>query len=303
MVHIAQVLCPVDFSDFSRRALHHAAAIARWYEARLTILHVFATLPAWDLPPVTLDEKDRARLADELRRFASGLPHEVPCDFVVREAPDVHREILDHVLDLRADLLVLGSHGRSGFERLLLGSVPEKLLRKSPCPTLIVPRFAPDSAPDAAVRFRTILCPVDFSEGSRRALAYALDLAEEAHAHLTVLHVIEVPPELNEDPLAPDFDVDRVRAAAEAEALRRLRELIPERAREYCTVETAVREGAAYRQVLQTAADRQADLIVMGIRGRGALGLMVFGSNTARVTRQAACPVLVVGTVERVPAT
>lgn len=127
-----------------------------------------------------------------------------------------------------------------------------------------------------------------------RALEHAMSMAEESDARLTVLHVIEVPPELRENPVSPEFDVDRVRAAAEAACLQRLRELIPAEVRTYCTVETAVREGAAYREILKVAAEGSADLIVMGVEGRGALDRMVFGSNTARVVRAATCPVLIV---------
>ena len=90
------------------------------------------------------------------------------------------------------------------------------------------------------------------------------------------------------------LDVDAVRAAAEAEALRRLRELIPDEARTYCTIETAVREGAPYRQILKMAAEDNADLIVLGVQGRGAIDLAMFGSNSARVTRGAPCATLVV---------
>ena len=170
----------------------------------------------------------------------------------------------------------------------------EKVIRKATCPTLVVPPRASDVPPDAPVRFRRILCPIDFADSSRSALAYALNLAEEADAHLTLLHVIEMPPELREHPLAPDFDVDRIHAAAEADARRRLRDLVPDRARTYCTVETDVVEGRAYRRVLQRAAEEKADLIVMGVHGRGAVDLLVFGSTTHHVIRAAACPVLIV---------
>ena len=144
------------------------------------------------------------------------------------------------------------------------------------------------------IRFGHILCPVDFSDGSLLALKHAVGLAEEADSQLTVLHVIEVPPELREHAVLEDFNVDAVRAAAEAGALQRLRALIPEDARTYCTVETTVREGAAFREILRVAAERSSDLVVMGVQGRGALDLMVFGSNTVRVTRAARCPVLIV---------
>ena len=119
-----------------------------------------------------------------------------------------------------------------------------------------------------------------------------IGLAEEADAHLTVLHAIDVPPELREAVGPAGLDVDAVRAAAEAEALRRLRELIPDEARTYCAIETAVREGAPFRQILRVAAEDHADLIVMGVQGRLAIDLAMFGSNSARVTRGATCPTL-----------
>jgi CPA2 family monovalent cation:H+ antiporter-2 len=159
---------------------------------------------------------------------------------------------------------------------------------------MIVPKSAADTPADKPVQYRRIVCPVDFSPGSLRALTYAISLAEEADARLTVLHVIEVPPELREHPVWEACDVDRVRAAAEADSLVRLRELVPEQASTYCWVETMVREGAAYREILKVAAERDADLVVMGVQGRHAMDLLLFGSNTARVARAATCPVLIV---------
>ena len=85
-----------------------------------------------------------------------------------------------------------------------------------------------------------------------------------------------------------------VGGAAEGEALRRLRDLVPGAARTYCTVETAVVEGRAYRRVLQHATEQKSDLIVMGVHGRGAIDLLLFGSTTHHVIRAAACPVLIV---------
>jgi nucleotide-binding universal stress UspA family protein len=294
MIEITRILCPIDFSEFSRHALDHAVAIARWYNARLTVLYVFSNFSAIDMPAVVLDEKGRQGIMAEMRNFTEHVPSDLRLDLRIGEASDIHREILAQAQATHADLLVIGSHGRSGFERLLLGSVTERVIRKAPCPTMVVPRLAPDRSPNTPVQFRRILCSVDFSEGSLRALEYAVTLAEEADARLTVLHAIEVPPELREDPLAEGFDVDRVRAEAEARSLHHLRELIPQQARTYSTVETAVREGAAYHEILKVAAEQGVDLIVMGIQGRGALDLLLFGSNTARVTRTATCPVLIV---------
>ena len=245
MISIAHVLCPIDFSEISHHALAHAAAIARWYEARLTILYVFPNLPAVDVPPLVLDDSDRERLMTQMRQVAAGVPSSVAVDFRVQEAGFVHEEIVAQIDATRADLLVLGTHGRSGFQRLFLGSVSEKVIRKVTCPTLIVPPRAPDAAVDAPVQFRRILCPIDFSDSSLDALVYAINLAEEADARLTLLHVVELPRVLSEEPTAVDVDIPRIHEAAAAEARRRLHGLIPEQASTYCTVETARRRRSS----------------------------------------------------------
>jgi nucleotide-binding universal stress UspA family protein len=294
MIRIAHVLCPVDFSEISQHALDHAAAIARWYEARLTLLYVFANLPTMDLPPPVLEAADRERRMSDLRRMAAAVPGDVRVEYAIQEAPSVQEEILAQLGARHADLLVIGTHGRSGFQRLFLGSVTEKMIRTAPCPTLVVPPQAPDVPAGSAIQFRRILCAVDFSEGSIEALGYAIGMAEEADAQLTVLHVVEFPPVLVDEPGVSVPDLSRVREATAANARQKLEGLIPEQARTYCTVETAVVEGRAYREILRRATERQSSLIVMGVHGRGALNLLVFGSTTHHVIRKSVCPVLIV---------
>lgn len=294
MIRIAQILCPVDLSEISQHALDHAAAVARWYEARLTVLYVFANLPTLDLPPLVLEDSDRERLTAAMREMTARVPSGLPLDFRIQEAGYVHDEILAQIPATHADLLVLGTHGRSGFQRLFLGSVTEKVIRKASCPTLVVPPRAPDVSPDAPVQFRRILCPIDFSESSLDALAYALNLAGEADARLTLLHVIDIPAVVSEEPAVFEADLDRIRQAADTNARQRLHGLIPDDARTFCTVETAIVEGRAYPEILRQAAERQSDLIVMGVRGRGAADRLLFGSTTHHVIRAATCPVLIV---------
>ena len=294
MTRITHVLCPVDFSDISQHALDHAAAIAGWYEARLTVLYVFVTRPTMDLPPFTLEAGDRDRLMSDLRRFAAGVPPGVKVDVLLEEGAYVHEEILSQLASTRADLLVVGTHGRSGFQRLFLGSVTEKVIRRAAGPTLVVPPRAPAAAPGEPVQFRRIVCPVDFSESSLDALTYAIMLAEEADARLTLLHVVEMPRALTEEPMLLARDVARIRETEAAEARRRLHALVPEQARTYCTVETAVVEGRAHDEIIRQATEGHADLIVMGVHGRGVVDRLLFGSTAHHVIRAAACPVLVV---------
>jgi nucleotide-binding universal stress UspA family protein len=294
MLEIRNVLCPVDFSDFSRHALDHAAAIASWYGTRLSVLHVVPNLLSLELAFSPIDDREGERLQTHLQHFTAHVPGTVPVDLCIREAADIHHEILAQANALSDVLLVMGSHGRSGINRLLLGSITEKVMRSAPCPMLIVSRCAPDRAPVGPVRFSRILCPIDFSDSSLFALEHALAAAEESDARLTLLHVIEVRPELSEFPLSAAADAHRYGAAVEAECLRRLQALIPAQAETYCTIDTVVHAGTPYRAIVKRAADSQTDLIVMGVQGRGAIDRLVFGSNTERVARQSPCPLLIV---------
>jgi nucleotide-binding universal stress UspA family protein len=293
MIRIKNVLCPVDFSEISQHAFDHAAAVARWYGGRLTLLYVFPNLPVLDLPPLVLEAADRERLIDKMRRMAEHAPN-VSIDVRVQQAAYIHDEILAQLDATDADLLVLGTHGRSGFQRLFLGSVTEKVIRKACCPALVVPPRAPDVAPTAPVQFLRILCPVDFSESSLRALAHAVNMTGEADAHLTILHVFETPSVISPEPAALEIDLARIREAAVIETRRRLHELIPQEARTRCTVETAIVQGGAHREILRRAAAQRSDLIVMGVHGRGAVDVLLFGSTTHHVIRGSSCPVLIV---------
>ena len=301
MLNVRHVVCPIDFSEYSARALAHAVALARWYGARLTALHVWANIPAFDViptikrfdgPAVALEEAEGVTIAGQLRVFSDRVAGDFPVTTLLTEAPNIENEIVAQVEALHADLVVIGSHGRSGFQHFLLGSIAEAVVRKARCPVMVVP--AHDVSPTSEVAFKRIICPVDFSETSLAALEYALSLAEESDSHLTLVHAQELPPELHAVPTHGGINVDAERAAARAEALTRLRALIPADARPYCTIETVVADGKADRVVLTTARETGADLIVMGVSGHGAIDRWVFGSNTATVMRAAVCPVLIV---------
>jgi nucleotide-binding universal stress UspA family protein len=99
---------------------------------------------------------------------------------------------------------------------------------------------------------------------------------------------------LSDEPTVIDVDIPRIREQAVARARQRLNGLIPEQASTYCTVEATVVEGRAYREILRQAIEGGSDLIVMGVHGRGALDLLLFGSTTHHVIRASTCPVLIV---------
>lgn len=297
MIEIQRILCPVDFSDYSRLALDHAVAIARWYTSTITVLHVVATtVPGFE--PVPLSDADRGRvLADLQRLIADESAPGVPMEAMIREGRP-EPEILSQAASMGADLLILGTHGRSGFERLMLGSVTERLLRKADCPVLTIPRRLPEAVPATPILFKEILCPVDFSDSSLHALAYAMSLAQEADARLTVLHVISHafeeayggPALLGATDMG--LTLSDFRRQREEEVRRRLDDLVPATVAASCTVETILTHGKPWREIVRVAGERRSDLIVMGVQGRGPADLVLFGSTTQHVVRQAVCPVL-----------
>ena len=295
MTQITRILCPIDFSECSLRAVHHAIALARWYDARLTVLHVFTNLPNLELGGIPLDDPDHQLLTKQMQTFAGAVPPDLSVTFVARCVHDVPAEILTQAESV--DLVVIGSHGRSGFNRMLLGSVTEKVVRKSPCAVMVVPPDVPDNVGSGLQHGERphVLCAIDFSSASLEALGHAISLTEKAEARLTLFHSIEVPPELREPTrVLAEFNIDQTHAAARAACLQQLRDLVPPTVRQRHHVKTFVSEGVAYRQLLHLSAEERIDLIVMGVQGRGAVDLLLFGSNTARVIRGATCPVLIV---------
>jgi nucleotide-binding universal stress UspA family protein len=305
MVNIARILCPVDFSDASRHALEQATVIAGWFEASLTVLHVhsevFLPVPGLAMPgysaELPLEAEQRKRAVDEANEFvAPARAAGVKVDLAFETGLPT-----PHILAAAArqiDLIVMGTHGTSGFEHFMLGSVTEKVLRKAPCPVLTVP---PRARATSRLPLKRILCATDFSDSSLTALGLALAFAKESDARLTIVHVLEWPVEQPapaasvEAPVGgPIFDLEGYRRMLEADAAERLKTLVPADAREWCTPETRVLHGKPWAKILETAASEETDLIVLGVRGRNAFDMLLFGSTANQVVRQATCPVLTV---------
>jgi len=297
MAEIKQILCPVDLSETSRHALEQAFAFARWYRARVTVLHVL-NVPLPVMPPTGVPVVDVSALpplrpedvTEDVRRFTgstNGMDLNA-ADVVVVEGSPV-REILRQAEDRRPDLLVMGTHGRSGFEALFLGSVTEKVLRSTHVPVLTVP---PAVERVESVVYKTILCPIEFSDPSTRALEYALTLAEETGARLILLHVIEQLVDAPQPAALSPFNLQEYRRHLEDDARARLRSAVPEEARVWCTPEERVLSGKAYRVILDLAQQEKVEVVVMGVHGKGALSRRLFGSTTHHVIREARCPVL-----------
>jgi nucleotide-binding universal stress UspA family protein len=288
------VLCPIDFSEFSARAYDHALSLAEHYQAKLVAQHV---VELWRYP--SADFAASAGLYEEfchaltesrkkqLEEFVKSHTHdEIQTELVVSQgmAPD---SILSFAQAQKTDVIVMGTHGRRGYDRLMLGSVTDRVMRRAPCPVLAISKPPHESVAagkerDYVHHLSRILFCADFSENSERALNYAISATAEYDAELTLLHVLEGSP----SPAKTEKAI--------AAATKRLDRLIPPAGRKTRKFKTAVRIGKPYSQIIQLAREAQIDLVTMGVHGRGALDLAVFGSTTYRVMQLGPCPVLAV---------
>ena len=293
MRRLTRILCPVDFSEFSRHALVSAVAVARQQHATVTALHVIPPVQvAYTAPgmgayaPYVYRAADLREFQRTLERFVGAVDY--PITAVSVEAVVVD-EILKRAAEMPADLIVMGTHGRTRFHRLILGSVAERVLFRTTCPVLTVPRQSPDVGPVEGRLFTNVLCPIDFSPSSLAALEYAQELAGDG-ARLRVLHVAERLPAWQLVPAmatgAPDDPLVVLRQTRE-----RMRGVIPAYLRRSARVEELVTEGDAGDEILRVAADEHVDLIVMGAHA-GRAGLFGFGSTSHDVLHRATCPVL-----------
>lgn len=289
-IALKNVLFATDFSPCSNAALPYGLSVARRYGATLYAAYVMPTETdmlvmspeCWSA--VAEDEDKRIQgYVEQLEKQMQGIPHEV-----LTPRGRVRDELARIIEERQIDLLVLGTHGRMGARKLVMGSVAEEIFRHAACPVLSVgPKVS--CKPDGETEFHRILFATDFSEDSLAALPYAISLAREDQAQLVIVHVIE-------QPAAGIMDVQAVSASL----VRRLKELVPPEAEPWCHAECLLEYGRQFagpaERILEVADDRAADLIVLGVRPvYGKLALVThMASTTAQILTQAACPVLIV---------
>lgn len=284
-IEIDRILCPVDFFPESMRALKRAVGIARRYAASITALHVLETAPGTGAGPA-----DEAML-HRLRQFvAAADPGPVYIEAVVSRG-SVISQVVGQAKRVAADLLVIGPGRWPDDERLPLGSVTQAVLLSAPCSVLVVPRFSGEALSSEAIAFSRILCAVDFSAASMRALGYASSLASQFRSRLRVLHVLDLAPLAREARAYPS-DSGTSWRDLESSAMRHLHAAVPDDVRRLCDVDEVVAVGTAAREILHAANETSADLIVMGAQSRAGFELLRFGSTAHEVVREALCPVL-----------
>ena len=297
---IRNLLCAVDFTEYSYQAFRYASEIARHFGSHLYVQHIVAVPPetSWSADPSGL-AKERLRGArriaeDELRRLQTEEDlGDLNITYMLNDGV-VRSQILETVAQNKIDLLVLGTHARKGVKRLFEGSLAERLVHEAVCPVLVVSRPQTDGRDllePRSLRLRTILLATDFSRNSDRALTYALRWAAEWSGRVILLHTVETGSKAVQPftDLLPESDATletRVRNAWE-----KLRMLVPDPSHTHCQMEYEVRDGDAGEQILDCAAEKKADLIVMGVRGLGRSSF-TWGSTLSDVVRDSRFPVL-----------
>ena len=298
MIRFANILTTTDFSDASRPANFQAAQLAKRFDSRLHLLAVALTpdlMPAYPLFTTRRDtgafyEDVEQQGRERLQSLAAEL--EIDADKLVIEfrlggfaAP----EILEYAKDCDADLIVMGTHGRRGFRRFLVGSVAAEVVRKAPCP---VATFRPDSSETGSPE--RILAAVDLSDISASVIEHAVALAAGNQASLDLLHVIATPPlPVYYEMGAPAVYYQNL-SEIQQQSRAALEQLLGECEHTGLATEVHVTEGGPIDQILALAERKASDLVVVGSRGLTGLSRVLLGSVAEAVVRTADCPVFTV---------
>jgi nucleotide-binding universal stress UspA family protein len=286
-----KILVPVDFSEFSDKAVEYARFLAETFSAEITLMHAVLLyqddideeehLHAYEQILKT-KEKNRNKRLDSHSSTARKKGLKVKTALIRGfSAADT---ILDYIADNDYDLAVMGTHGRTGLKQFILGSVAENVVRSSPIPVLTIHKDF------KKMDINKVLLPVDFSEFSKIAVKHGITIAKEFNAQLDFLHVVEKEdhPEFYSITIEP---ILKANPQLETHIIENLVKLtgIPKDKATY-----AVREGKVHHQIKEYQEKNQIDLIVLANRGISDAEYFLTGSNSERVVRVATCPVLTI---------
>ncbi len=286
-IEVKNILFPTDFSSVGDAAILYATELAKRFGAQVWVLHVRPpvinpmTQPATWVPL----EKAAKEEADAQKKLLRKSFSEIKPEIMIEEG-DFWQNLDSVIKKQHIDLIVLGTHGRSGAAKFFLGSKAEEIFRRSPCAVLTIGPHS-HAKPPRDGEFTEILYATDFSAESLNAARFAIFLAEEYQARLTLLHVIAEPKP--GDLILPGELV--------ASSEHRLHEVFPAEAERWCTPQFVVEQGPAAEKILEVAENRKADLIVLGVRrasGFPGAATHLPIATAHKVVAQATCPVLTV---------
>jgi nucleotide-binding universal stress UspA family protein len=294
---IRTILVPIDLSEESYRALEFALPLAKRFDATVHAVHVYEgaqQLSSIATGPVLFSDSEIARRIEKEadRRCGMG-PKRSKCH--IRSGKPL-REIVAAAEELKADLIVIATHGTGGLKHLMLGSTAEKTVRYAPCPVLVVREAArgPVKTAMEGIVLEKILVPVDFSECAKEGARYASAFATKVGADLLLMNVAHTADFTASDPnvVPPEWSelVETARIAAEDE-LDKMVNFLPLTG---ISAETEVAVGTPLEKLIERTKQPDVDMVIMSSHGYTGLRHVFLGSLAEQLVREAHCPVLVV---------
>lgn len=284
-VQLRSILFATDFSDNSLQAVQYAMAIARHYESKIVVAHVLVsdTYQVISQEPTVLTDWFRREAEEQMTDLlVSGVLRDIPHEVVMKQG-SIWPALSEVVKEKEIDLIVVGTHGRTGIGKMMLGSTAEEVFRHADCPVLTVGPRVSDNPPQEA-NFRRIVYATDATMAPDDAAAYALSLSQEYVARLTVIHAIRETPGIWSD----------THEQVQKDYLYGLRQLVPAEVESWCDPEFVVRFGDPAAEILDVANGRKADVIVLGVHGDMVLAGHRPATVAYKVVCEAHCPVLTV---------
>ncbi|MEJ2103729.1 MAG: universal stress protein [Ignavibacteriaceae bacterium] len=298
MLQLQKILFPTDFSKCSEQALAHAVFLAEKYEAEIYVLHVITIFE--DQPSIVSNEiaetKEMVKKLEDVAEkqlnkiLDSHSSNDIKITTEIKRGLSAAPAILEYASENKIDLIIMGTHGRRGLGHLLLGSAAEEVVRLAPCPLFTIREL---KDPKPVMHVNNILVPIDFSNYSEKALAYASEIAQSYNAQLQVLHIIEetMHPAFSVTGKSSIFDlVPDIKDESRKRAEKMLSNFVSDRVKS----KIFIQGGRAANDIIKFAKENSTDLIVIATHGLTGLEHMLLGSVTEKVVRMAHCPVFTV---------
>ena len=293
---VTHVLFATDFSPCSAPAFRYAVEWAKVFNAQLTIFHGLSLQPGLDIDAGIaqryLDEQ-RNVAQDHLAQLLAEAQQQVPQTSIEIRTGLASTQICDVAREHKTDLIIIGTHGWTGFNLVLFGSVAERVIQRAPCPVLSIPDRSPEETAgmhSLTIQPRQMVLPIDFSDCSIDAYEYGVQMAKWFDASLTLVHAIE--------PLSYRLDFSLTHPLEEKanrkKVEQRLQALTAVLTEEGLSARYELMEKHSVEAILEAGSAQQADLLVMGTHSRKGLSRLILGSTTSKVLRHSPYPILTV---------
>jgi len=295
-MRLNNILVPIDFSEFSTHALNYAIGLAEKFQSKLTLLHAVVLFED------DVNEEERLQKFEELvRRREKNIDTQMSTNIQEAQKKGINVEsiilrsisaadaILEYLPEHSFDLIVMGTHGRTGLKHMFLGSVAEKIVRLAPVPVLSVHRSVQKFS------LSKIVVPIDFSIYSRNAADIAISLAKSFGAQIKFVHIVEkdIHPSFYAAGVESIFQID---TSLKDRVIQNLKGFLEEQTSAGIKTEFIVKEGKAHREIIEFAQQVKTDLIVISTHGLTGLEYLLLGSTAEKLVRWASCPVLTIKT-------